>query len=144
MHFLPPVESALNLHPGDCFFQAPVHGQIGTLSFKYVKGETVVPTSIGQQSFNVAFTKEYLQQIVSMLSVSRDFPDDGFSLLLVGSRGQIERLPLLEFAAPRLKGMPEATARVQVSSEQEKTVPSLEGYPALEEVAAKQMDLSGQ
>ena len=78
-----------------------------------------------------------------MLCVSGDFPDSGFNLLLVGERGQIERLPLLQFATPRLKGMPEA--RVQAVVEQEKTLVfnSTVGYPSLEEVAAKQLDLLG-
>lgn len=143
VHFLPPIESALNLQPGDCFFQAPIRSQIGSLSFKYVKDQTLIPTSILRHSFNIAFTKEYLQQIVSMLSVSGDIPNSGFSLLLVGERGQIERLPLLQFAIPPMKGMPEY--RVQAVVEEEKMVVfnSTVGYPSLEEVAAKQLDVSG-
>ncbi|XP_062516060.1 uncharacterized protein LOC134191462 isoform X2 [Corticium candelabrum] len=141
VHFLPPVESPLNLRSGDCFFQAPVSSQIGSLSFKYVKGGRVVPTSIGPQSFSVAFTRNYLQQIISMLSLSHDLSECTFSLLLVGAKGQIERLPLLEFATPRLKGMLCAKVCELSAVGHEKTENGCEKYPTLEEVAAKQLDI---
>lgn len=101
----------------------------------------MVPTSIGPQSFSVAFTRNYLQQIISMLSLSHDLSECTFSLLLVGAKGQIERLPLLEFATPRLKGMLCAKVCELSAVGHEKTENGCEKYPTLEEVAAKQLDI---
>lgn len=96
IHFRRPVESAMNLQEGDCFFDVPLVLDEcgGSLSFNYVKGQEVIHKAIPSDELQVAFTEEYLDKLLS----ENGSTVSSHNLIVMTAQGQIKRLPLVEFA----------------------------------------------
>ena len=95
IHFRRPVESAVNLHEGDCFFDVPfiTEEHAGSLSFSYVRGSEVLRKPIPSEELQTAFTEDYLDKLLS----ENGSTINSHNLIVMNSQGQIKRLPLVEF-----------------------------------------------